>query len=137
MGVFSNGEKLFERYESRADAYIEDKNKSSRLLRKAIFKAGRKKGLKSIVGVWEVLQLLFSLFGDWIKGSYREVPKKSIVMIIVAILYFTLPTDAIADFIPFGGFIDDAAVIGFVTSQIKGDLEKYRYWKMYKNKKAD
>lgn len=137
MGVFDDGEKLFKQYESRANVYINSKGRAFGLLKKAIFKADRRKGLKSITGIWDTLQLLFSIFGDWIKGRYTEIPKRSMVMIVVAILYFTLPTDAIMDFIPFGGYIDDAAVIGFVASQIKKDLEKYRYWKMYQVKKAD
>ena len=44
------------------------------------------------------------------------------------------PLDVIPDFIPLAGFIDDAAVFGFVLAFAKDDLVRYREWrKMQQN----
>ena len=51
-----------------------------------------------------------------------------------ALLYVLSPLDVIPDFIPLAGFIDDAAVFGFVLAFAKDDLVRYREWrKMQQN----
>lgn len=121
------GQKGYKRFESRADEYINDGEKASELLENARKKAGKKKG--SLAKIWGRVQLLFNLFEDWIKGRYKVIPTKSIVMIIVAIAYFVFPLDLLPDFIVGLGFIDDVAVLGFVIGQINSDLEDYKVWK--------
>jgi uncharacterized membrane protein YkvA (DUF1232 family) len=51
---------------------------------------------------------------------------------VVAIIYFVSPIDLLPDWIPLGGFIDDAAVIGFVLKQINTDLEQFLKWEAVK-----
>ncbi|TKI55291.1 DUF1232 domain-containing protein [Brevibacillus antibioticus] len=108
-------------YESKASEYLNDKEKASTLLKKA--------DKKAIGDVWEKLQLLFHIFGDWTSGKYRAIPVKSILMIIGGILYFVSPVDAITDFIPVVGLLDDATIIGLVFRQVSSDLALYKEWK--------
>lgn len=121
------GRKGYKRFESRADEYINDGEKAADLLENARKKAGKKKG--SLSKIWERVQLLFNLLDDWIKGRYKVIPTKSIIMIIVAVAYFVFPLDLMPDFIVGLGFIDDVAVLGFVIGQINRDLEDYEEWK--------
>ena len=121
------GRKGYQRFEKRADEYINDGDKAAELLENARKKAGKKKG--SLSKIWGRVQLLFSLLDDWIKGRYKMVPTKSIIMIIVAVAYFVFPLDLLPDFIVGLGFIDDVAVLGFVIGQINSDLEDYKVWK--------
>ncbi|MEX1308444.1 MAG: YkvA family protein [Eubacteriales bacterium] len=121
------GEKGYKRFESRADEYINDGDKAAELLENARKKAGKKKG--SLSKIWGRVQLLFGLLDDWIKGRYKVIPTKSIIMIIVAVTYFVIPLDLLPDFIIGLGFIDDVAVLGFVIGQINNDLEDYKTWK--------
>ncbi|WP_251551594.1 YkvA family protein [Neobacillus muris] len=123
----SNFENGYKKYESKAGEYIHDKEKADGLLKEAIKKANDKKGALS--GVWEKLQLLLEFFKAWNKGEYKEVPTRSLVMIIAGILYFVSPIDLVPDFIVGLGLVDDAAVIGFVLKQISNDLEKFKAWK--------
>lgn len=126
-----NYEKGYKLFESKANEYMNDKKKAKDLLHQALNKANEK---KSTLGeVWEKLQLLFELFHSWIKGDYKEIPKRSIIMIIATIIYFVVPTDAIPDFIVGLGLIDDVAVISFALQQISGDIEKFKVWKMSKH----
>lgn len=126
-----NYEKGYKLFESKANEYMNDKKKAKDLLHQALNKANEK---KSTLGeVWEKLQLLFELFHSWIKGDYKEIPKRSIIMIIATIIYFVVPTDAIPDFIVGLGLIDDVAVISFTLQQISDDIEKFKVWKMSKH----
>ncbi len=121
------GKKGYKKYESRANEYLNDEEKASELLKSARQKAGKRKG--SLQKIWDTVQLIFNLFDDWIKGRYKVIPTKSIIMIIVAVFYFVFPVDLLPDFIIGLGFIDDVAVLGFVISQISSDLNDYKDWK--------
>ena len=114
-------------YKAKANEYLKDKKKSVSLLNKAVQKAKTHQG--TLGDTWENLQLLFGVFKDWINGNYREIPTRSLLMIIVGIVYFVSPVDGVLDYIPFAGLVDDAAVVGFVISQVSIDLERYKLWK--------
>ena len=114
-------------YKAIANEYLKDKKKSLGLLNEALQKATTH---RSVLGeTWEKLQLLFGVLRDWLNGNYKEMPKRSLLMIILGIVYFVSPIDGIFDYIPFAGFVDDAAVAGFVISQVSVDLERYKLWK--------
>ncbi len=114
-------------YQEKANEYLKDKKKSAGLLNDAIRKANTNQG--TLGETWEKLQLLFGVFKDWINGSYKEMPTRSLLMVVLGIVYFVSPIDGIFDYIPFAGLVDDAAVAGFVISQVSGDLERYKLWK--------
>jgi len=114
-------------YKAKANQYLKDKKKSLGLLNEALQKATTH---RSALGeTWEKLQLLFGVLRDWINGNYKEMPTRSLLMIVLGIVYFVSPIDAIFDYIPFAGLVDDAAVVGFVISQVSVDLERYKLWK--------
>lgn len=117
----------YKKYESKAREYFNDKEKVKGLFNEATQKAETDKdALDEII---EKLQLLLEVLQAWYKGTYKEIPKKSIIMIIAAIIYFVSPVDLIPDFIVGAGYIDDAAVIAFAIKQIAEDLEKFKLWK--------
>ncbi|EHQ89332.1 YkvA family protein [Desulfosporosinus youngiae] len=122
-------------YQEKAKEYMNDKKKSLNLLNNALRKADAK---RSLLGeAWEKFQLLFGVFKDWINGSYTEMPARSLLMIVLGIIYFVSPIDGVFDYIPFAGLVDDAAVAGFVISQISVDLERYKLWKVESEKGLD
>lgn len=126
-----NFEEGYRKYESKAHEYFNDRNKAEDLLNKAKQKAENNEiPLKEII---EKLQLLFEVLQAWYKGTYKEMPKGSIIMIIASILYFVSPVDLIPDFVPVIGYLDDAAVIAFAIKQITADLEKFKVWKESKD----
>ena len=69
-----------------------------------------------------------SLVGDYTKKRYRHVSKATIITIIAGLIYLVNPIDLIPDFF-IGGFIDDAAIIGYVLTKIKDELHRYKEWK--------
>lgn len=63
----------------------------------------------------------------YMSGKYKDVSWETIISIVAAIIYFVNPFDLIPDFFP-GGFIDDAAVIGYVLHRFKSDIDRFRGW---------
>ena len=114
------------KYLEKAKSYLGNTEKSNELLDSADKKSAKNR--TQLEGVWEPLQLLFGMFRSYAKKEYTEIPTRSILAIIAAILYFVTPIDVIPDILFGLGFADDAAVIAFTVKQIQDDLEKYKLW---------
>jgi uncharacterized membrane protein YkvA (DUF1232 family) len=71
------------------------------------------------------VRLSFSMIKDYVQGNYRKLPWWSVASVAAALGYFLAPIDAIPDFIPVLGYLDDAAVFALVLSGIREDLKKY------------
>lgn len=113
--------------ESKASEIIKDKKKARKLLEEAMLKAKDNRS-GPVDEMWTTLQLVFSLVKDWIKGDYKSIPKGSLMVIIVGLIYFITPLDMIPDLIP-GGFVDDVVILGFLLKQIGSDIDNYKFWK--------
>ncbi|WP_026692250.1 YkvA family protein [Peribacillus kribbensis] len=114
-------------FRGQADRYIKSNGKGSGLLARALRKAGKNE--LSLKGVWTRLQLLFELVKAWSTGRYRDIPYRSLLMIVIGIIYFVSPIDFIPDFLFGLGILDDAAVLGFIVSQMDPDLNRFQQWK--------
>jgi uncharacterized membrane protein YkvA (DUF1232 family) len=111
--------------------YLKDPKKLSRLLTSVLTYAKKNKGavgafLKDVLLLWEMLNA-------WFKGEYKAIPKKTIILITVALIYFVSPLDLIPDWLP-GGFIDDAALLAWVMQSIASDIHKFKVWKKRQRK---
>lgn len=73
---------------------------------------------------WEDLKTLLSMLKDTARGRYKPQSKKSMVLIVLALLYFLNPMDLIPDLLV-GGFIDDAALLAWVVSKVKDEIDNY------------
>ena len=114
----------------RAREYVTDKPKTAQLLEEAMEKAKRNKG--ALTKLWGKLMVLFRLVSAWVKGEYTDVPLKTILLAIAAIIYFLNPFDVIPDFIPGLGYVDDVSVIAYAINSIRGDLDKFLEWERSK-----
>lgn len=80
----------------------------------------------------EKLRMMIRMLRAYIRGEYRDIPWKSLILIIGALLYFLVPIDMIPDFIPATGFVDDVAVILLVFKTISDDITAYRQFESEK-----
>ncbi|TDU39767.1 uncharacterized membrane protein YkvA (DUF1232 family) [Gelidibacter sediminis] len=87
------------------------------------------KNNNNLLEYWEDFKLLFSLIKDYSRGVYTQIPWLSIVSIGAALAYVLSPIDAIPDFLPVVGLIDDAAVFAFCIRLLSKDIEDYKNWK--------
>lgn len=114
-------------FSSKAKTYAENKMKTKRLLSESEKKASSHK--TSLKHIWSNIRILFQLLKAWTTGEYRDVPYRTIIMILVGLIYFISPIDLIPDFLTGPGLLDDTAVLAFLLSQITPDLNKFVQWK--------
>jgi uncharacterized membrane protein YkvA (DUF1232 family) len=78
----------------------------------------------------------FFVLGRLIKayatGQYKEVPWKTILLIVAAVIYFVNPLDLVPDIIPLTGLTDDFAVLLWVYNSVSNEVEKFLEWEKTK-----
>lgn len=78
----------------------------------------------------------FFVFGRLIKayatGQYRQVPWKTILLIVAAVLYFVNPLDLVPDIIPLTGLTDDFAILVWVYNSVSDEIGKFLVWEQNK-----
>ncbi len=74
----------------------------------------------------------FFVLGRLIKayalGKYRQIPWKTILLIVAAIIYFVNPLDLIPDLVPLTGLTDDFAVLVWVYNSVSSEIDKFVAW---------
>ena len=118
-GVINNNKK-------KAEKIISDMTKTRAFIDKVIKKLGN---IPIIGHLFEDIPLLCELVVDYVTGKYKEIPLATIITIVAAMVYFLSPIDLIPDPLPIIGYIDDAAVVGFVINALHNDIQSYREWK--------
>jgi uncharacterized membrane protein YkvA (DUF1232 family) len=123
--------KLLKRRTPKAKEYVDDPNELAGFADQVRQKMNAQEGARGPLDeVWDYLALLLRLIQAYVRREYTEIPAKSLVLIVAALIYFVNPLDILPDTIPGVGFIDDAAVVAFVIRQLKVDLDKYRAWEI-------
>ncbi len=74
------------------------------------------------------IRLAARMLRDVGRGRYRHLPWKTVGALGAALTYFLLPLDAVPDFIPLTGFLDDALMLGLVFGAAESDLRAYCEW---------
>lgn len=77
---------------------------------------------------WGDLQVLARLVRAFARGDYRDVSRGTIGLIVGALVYFVSPIDAILDHLPLAGYLDDAAILAWVMSEVRSEIEAFRSW---------
>ncbi|MBE7652158.1 DUF1232 domain-containing protein [Tenacibaculum finnmarkense genomovar finnmarkense] len=72
--------------------------------------------------------LLLGMLKDSWNGTY-QLNKTSLAIIVGALLYVVSPIDAIPDFIPVLGWLDDIAIVAFAMSKLKSVIQDYKNFK--------
>lgn len=74
----------------------------------------------------------FFVLGRLIKayalGEYRDIPWKTILLIVAAVIYFVNPLDLVPDIIPLAGLTDDFAVLLWVYNTVSNEIERFMEW---------
>lgn len=76
----------------------------------------------------EFVKLIVRMITNTVNGNYNDTPWQTILMLIAGLLYFITPLDAIPDFIPIAGFIDDGTVLVWLGKCFRDDLSRYKNW---------
>jgi uncharacterized membrane protein YkvA (DUF1232 family) len=122
----AKGSEAFKKAKSKAQDYASNPERLNELIEQASQKANGNKG--PLDAVWAQLMACFRLIKAYAKGSYREIPWTSLVMIVASVIYFVMPVDLIPDFILGFGLLDDAALIGWVVKTFSADIDAFIEW---------
>ena len=118
--------KTLDQFSKQAEETVRDPDKLRQLLQNIESK------LSTVPKVGEKLAsipVFVSLMRSYQRKEYTEIPYKSLIAIAGALIYFLAPVDLIPDFIPVVGYVDDAAVLAFVLTQVKKDVDAYKQWR--------
>jgi len=118
--------KSYGKAHNRAKNYMEDPDELAVLVEKARKKA--KEGKGPLDEVWDRLNACFRLLKAYASGEYREVPWKSLIMLVTAVTYFVMPIDLVPDFIVGLGLTDDIALLGWTLKSCSTDLDGFVAW---------
>ncbi|WP_268800082.1 YkvA family protein [Pseudomonas huanghezhanensis] len=75
------------------------------------------------------LKLLQALCLAYWRGQYRAISPKAILSVVAGLMYFLSPLDAIPDWIPGLGMLDDIAVLAWVMKSLEVELSAFRVWR--------
>ena len=88
---------------------------------------------KRVNGFLDKIRTLLRMLRAYISGEYRQIPWRSLLMIIGSLIYFMMPLDLIPDFIPVTGLADDISIIFLVFNSINEDIEAFLEFEHSKN----
>ena len=111
-----------------AEAQAREVIRQHEQLRRMLEDAGAKvrKHRHRLRKVLDELELLISMVRAYASGEYREMPWRALLTAAAAVVYFVNPLDLVPDFLPLLGFVDDAAVIGFVVESLREEMRRYQ-----------
>ncbi len=116
-----------------AESIISNSRKRGKLLDTATRIASSGKYALQFSAIKEKISPLIRMVRCTVSKEYLDTPWQTVVSITAALIYFVSPFDAIADFLPLIGFVDDAAVISVVFASISKDVEKFITWEATKS----
>jgi len=122
-----NTNELYEDSYQKAEKILKNPGKIDKMLMRLERKL---QGLPKLGDALAYVPKMGMLISSWIRGDYTEVPVGIITAIIGVLVYFISPIDAIPDFIPGIGLLDDAAVVSGSLYLVKKDIDEYMAWRI-------
>lgn len=110
----------------KAERMMGSHSRLNKLLRQAT--ARMKKRRLRLQNILKELELLIRMVRAYAGGTYRHVPRKAILGVVAALIYFVNPCDIIPDFVTGLGFLDDATVVGLVIKSFQDEIELFRQY---------
>lgn len=107
--MFSSKEKVLETLDTAFQKSIDLENNSD-----------------EVSSLTEKVKLFILMIRSYVKGEYREVPFKSILLIFAGLIYFINPFDLIVDFIPGIGYVDDIGLILWILKSVEEDVLRFK-----------
>lgn len=117
---------VFARFLPKAALVLLDRVRLFRVLRRSLVKLDGEGGMARVK---DDVQSFVRFVAAFASGEYKEMPWRSAVFALAALLYFVSPIDLVPDFIPVLGFTDDVTVVFAVLSAIRKDLSRFERWR--------
>lgn len=122
-----NKNEFFTRAFAQAKESFGDKKRILNTLNTAVEKAlYLENSSGEVTGLVEKVKLFIIMLRAYFKGEYREIPWKSISLILAGLIYFVNPLDLVSDFIPVIGYVDDLTVVLWVFKSVEEDVNRFQ-----------
>lgn len=114
---------------NRASKILGDKKRGLSLVKDAQ-KILTNKAVRSekLASVKNQLFAFIRLVKAYYKGEYRAISVKSMLYTVAVLIYFVTPTDLVPDFIPLGGYLDDASLIIWLYQYLGIEMQQFLEW---------
>ncbi|MDN3668260.1 YkvA family protein [Echinicola jeungdonensis] len=119
-------------YHQKATAIAENKAKLNRLLHQVSEKLDQVSHSPYFQNAKEQIYVLVRMIKAYYHNDYRAFSRKSLVLLVLGLLYFVIPLDIIPDFIMGLGYIDDVTVMLAVYKSIQEDIQDFLDWERTK-----
>ncbi|MEJ8801807.1 YkvA family protein [Pontibacter sp. H249] len=120
---------MFKKYMGRAGSILAKPAKMAFLLttayNKLIDAESKENGFQQVKNA---LQTFMRLVQAYIRGEYRQVSNKSMLIGVAVLLYLVTPLDIIPDFIPGLGLLDDLSLITWFVDSFQKEINRFREW---------
>jgi uncharacterized membrane protein YkvA (DUF1232 family) len=119
----------FRKAKSKAQRVAQNREKLMALLKAAMLKLQNTDDRHELISKAKTkLHTMVRMVKAYVRGDYKEIPWKSIVLVTAGLIYFVNPFDVVPDFIPVAGMLDDAALILWIFATIAKDMEAFEEW---------
>jgi uncharacterized membrane protein YkvA (DUF1232 family) len=82
-----------------------------------------------LAGLFDNIRTAYEMVSDSVTGKYKGVSKGTRALLAGGLAYLALPIDLVPDFIPVAGWLDDAAVLGWIFTRCADEFKKYKEFK--------
>ena len=126
---YTQGNTKFRQAQERARHLLRDPEKLKKLLAEAAKKMQILRGNSpAALALKEKIGAAQRMIQAYIRGDYRRIPWKSVLLLVSGIIYFVMPLDLLPDFIPLTGFLDDLSILLWIFQAVKTDIEDFEEW---------
>lgn len=122
----------FNKMKEKANAVLESSTQTGELVSEAESKSSQPES-QGLSKLGSQVKALVRLVKTYKKGDYRDVSKKSMVLIVAGLLYFVSPIDAVPDFLIGAGLLDDATVLAFIFKTLSSEIDAFQSWEEEKD----
>jgi len=119
-------------YQEKAERIAQSKEKVQQLIQKVSDKLHRFAENPTVKESKFYLEVVIRMLKAYYKNEYRGFSTKTLVLMVLGLLYFVIPLDFIPDFIAGLGFVDDLTVLLAITKSIQSDIEDFLDWERTK-----
>ena len=132
-GILSRAKKRMDESADQAEEYAKNPGRLKSLVNNAKEKLmhmeNKRTTFKNVV---RHVSVFIRIMKDYNGGYYPNLPWRSLLSIVGAVLYFINPLDIIPDFIPGIGLLDDVTLLAWVYKSIENDVDDYLEWEQRK-----
>jgi|GEM_PF-1114624 len=129
MGHYGTSEERRElRRKSREPNSVSDRRRdlSTTEEQRVLHQVDRKLRKKTLIRAIPELLLNVGTLYKMVRDKSFDLSWPTRGLIVGALVYFLLPTDATPDYLPVIGFLDDTVVVGLVVKRLASEIDRYK-----------